>query len=98
MKQIQTIISQNVCIWTINLNDKLEKFLAAKFYSLINTVTFVVQNVSRKYSGFRILQLQNMRRLEVYKQQWWNENPFAKNCDEVSGGDSGGGISIYNIG
>lgn len=34
----------------------------------------------------------------MYKQQWWNENPFAKNCDEVSGGDSGGGISIYNIG
>ena len=47
---------------------------------------------------FRILQLQNMRLLETYKQQWWNENPFAQNCDEYSGGDSGGGISISNIG
>ena len=45
----------------------------------------------------RILQLQNLRKLESYKEQWWNENPNAVKCDD-SGGDDGGGISIYNIG
>jgi hypothetical protein len=39
-----------------------------------------------------------LRQLETYKEQWWNENPFAVNCDQSSGNDSGGGISIYNIG
>jgi len=35
--------------------------------------------------------------LEQFKENWWTKNPNKKNCEE-SEQDSGGGISIYNIG
>ena len=39
----------------------------------------------------------NQRQLETFKERWWNQNPEKKVCeDEVE--DTGGGISIYNIG
>ena len=44
------------------------------------------------------MQLQNLRKLESYKEQWWNQNPNQVNCDGSGGDSDGGGISIYNIG
>ena len=46
---------------------------------------------------FRILKLLNQRKLEAFKENWWNKNPNKKSCEEFEE-DSGGGISIYNIG
>lgn len=46
---------------------------------------------------FRILKLLNQRKLEAFKEKWWNKNPNKKSCEEFEE-DSGGGISIYNIG
>ena len=45
----------------------------------------------------RILKLLNQRKLEAFKENWWNKNPNKKSCEEFEE-DSGGGISIYNIG
>ena len=46
---------------------------------------------------YRILKLLNQRKLEAFKEKWWNKNPNKKKCEEFEE-DSGGGISIYNIG
>ena len=46
---------------------------------------------------YRILKLLNQRKLEAFKENWWNKNPNKKSCEEFEE-DSGGGISIYNIG
>merc|ERR1719150_588155 len=43
-----------------------------------------------------ILKLLNLRKLEVFKQKWWNQNPNAAKCETYE--DSNGGISISNIG
>jgi len=43
-----------------------------------------------------ILKLLNQRTLETLKERWWNQNPKKVTCDNDD--DSGGGISIYNIG
>merc|ERR1712061_465831 len=43
-----------------------------------------------------ILKLLNQRKLETLKERWWNQNPKKVTCDNDD--DSGGGISIYNIG
>jgi len=40
--------------------------------------------------------LLNQRKLETLKERWWNQNPLKKICEDDD--DSGGGISIYNIG
>jgi hypothetical protein len=39
----------------------------------------------------------NQRKLETFKERWWNQNPEKKVCEDDDE-DSGGGISIYNIG
>lgn len=44
-----------------------------------------------------ILKLLNQRKLETFKERWWNQNPEKKTCEDEDE-DSGGGISIYNIG
>ena len=46
---------------------------------------------------YRILKLLNQRKLEAFKEKWWNKNPNKQKCEEFEE-DSGGGISIYNIG
>lgn len=43
-----------------------------------------------------ILKLLNQRKLETLKERWWNQNPRKAVCEDDD--DSGGGISIYNIG
>ena len=43
-----------------------------------------------------ILKLLNQRTLETLKERWWNQNPKRMYCTDDD--DSGGGISIYNIG
>ena len=43
------------------------------------------------------MKLLNQRKLEAFKENWWNKNPNKKSCEEFEE-DSGGGISIYNIG
>ena len=43
-----------------------------------------------------ILKLLNQRTLETLKERWWNQNKDKAICDNDD--DSGGGISIYNIG
>lgn len=48
------------------------------------------------YSFCRILKLLNQRTLETLKERWWNQNKDKKVCEDDD--DSGGGISIYNIG
>ena len=35
--------------------------------------------------------------METFKERWWNQNPAKKVCDDEDE-DTGGGISIYNIG
>jgi len=45
-----------------------------------------------------ILKLLNQRKLETFKERWWNQNPDKKVCDDEDSDDNGGGISIYNIG
>ena len=45
---------------------------------------------------FSILKLLNQRKLETLKERWWNQNPKKMLCEDED--DSGGGISIYNIG
>ena len=44
-----------------------------------------------------ILRLLNQRKLETFKERWWNQNPAKKSCEDYDE-DTGGGISIYNIG
>ena len=44
----------------------------------------------------RILKLLNLRKLEEWKEKWWNKNPNAASCENYE--DSEGGISISNIG
>lgn len=44
----------------------------------------------------RILKLLNLRKLEEWKEKWWNKNPNAVDCENYE--DSEGGISISNIG
>ena len=46
---------------------------------------------------FSILKLLNQRKLETFKEKWWNQNPKRVKCED-DGAGSGGGISIYNIG
>merc|ERR1719495_2379876 len=43
-----------------------------------------------------ILKLLNQRKLETFKERWWNQNPQKKICEDS--GEEGGGISIHNIG
>jgi hypothetical protein len=52
--------------------------------------------MQKQLSG-RILKLLNQRKLETFKERWWNQNPDKKVCDDEDS-DDGGGISIYNIG
>lgn len=63
---------------------------------------------------FSILKLLNQRKLETFKERWWNQNPEKKVCEDDDEDTSGGtyfylfcdhfetlnflGISIYNIG
>ncbi len=49
------------------------------------------------YFQFRILKLLNQRKLETFKERWWNQNPKKVVCED-EGDDTSGGISIYNIG
>ena len=60
------------------------------FFDLLN------HKLSLRYI-YRILKLLNQRKLEAFKENWWNKNPNKKSCEEFEE-DSGGGISIYNIG
>ena len=53
--------------------------------------------MQKQLSG-RILKLLNQRKLETFKERWWNQNPDKKVCDDEDSDDNGGGISIYNIG
>ena len=57
---------------------------------------FLNHKLSLRYI-YRILKLLNQRKLEAFKENWWNKNPNKKSCEEFEE-DSGGGISIYNIG
>ena len=43
------------------------------------------------------MKLLNQRKLETFKERWWNQNPEKKVCEDEDE-DTGGGISIYNIG
>ena len=62
-------------------------------------VNFYVHKKSTYMSRFlsRILRLLNQRKLETFKERWWNQNPEKKECEDYDE-DTGGGISIYNIG
>lgn len=59
-------------------------------------IDLVVAILKRDVLYCSILKLLNQRKLETFKEMWWNGNPKKVVCDDDD--DSGGGISIYNIG
>ena len=86
--------------WKIFWMTRKSDFNNPSFRSFLNYTYFLSPIINSNLCAFchySILKLLNQRKLEAFKEKWWNKNPNKKNCEEYEE-DSGGGISIYNIG